>query len=78
MLIAASQFKAKCLKIMDNIHKIHEEVIITKRGKPVAKLVPVEEAPPRPLFGFLRGSAVIKGDITQPTGEVWDAEAGQN
>lgn len=78
MLIAAGQFKAKCLKIMDDVHKTHEEVIITKRGKPVAKLVPVEEAPPQALFGFLLGSAVIKGDITRPTGEIWDAEAGQN
>lgn len=78
MLIAAGQFKAHCLKIMDRVHKTHEEVIITKHGRPVAKLVPVEEAPPKPLFGYLRGSVVVKGDITQPIGEVWNAETGQN
>lgn len=75
MLIAAGQFKAQCLKIMDKVGKTHEEVIITKRGKPVAKLVPVEEVPATPLFGFLRGSVVIKGDLTRPTGETWDVEA---
>ena len=39
----AGEFKAKCLKIMDQVKNYHEEIIITKHGKPVAKLVPVEE-----------------------------------
>ena len=39
MKIAAGQFKAKCLKLMDNVYKNNEEVIITKYGKPIAKLV---------------------------------------
>ncbi|MCC7265488.1 MAG: type II toxin-antitoxin system prevent-host-death family antitoxin [Candidatus Latescibacteria bacterium] len=75
MQIAAGQFKAKCLKIMDKVHHTREEVTITKRGKPVARLVPVEETPAKALFGFLRGSVVIKGDIVESTGEIWDAEA---
>jgi prevent-host-death family protein len=74
MQIAAGKFKAQCLGIMDEVYLTHETVTITKRGKPVAKLVPVEEEPPAPLFGMLKGHVQIKGDIIAPTGEVWDAD----
>ena len=74
MLIPAGQFKARCLKLMDQVQETHEEIIITKRGKPTAKLVPVEDLPPKPLFGFLQGSVAINDDITQPIDEVWDAD----
>ncbi|MGK5090128.1 type II toxin-antitoxin system prevent-host-death family antitoxin [Bdellovibrionota bacterium FG-2] len=75
MKIAAGKFKAKCLSIMDDIQKNHEEVTVTKYGKPVAKLVPVEgdERTP-PVFGFLKGSVSIHGDIIGPVGEKWDVE----
>ena len=43
MIIAAGKFKAECLKLMERVNKTHEEVIISKRGKPVAKLVSVEK-----------------------------------
>jgi prevent-host-death family protein len=74
MKIAAGQFKAKCLKLMDDVQKYHKEIIITKYGKPVAKLTPVEEEAPEPLFGFLKDSVVITGDIVKPTGEKWNAD----
>lgn len=74
MQIAAGEFKAKCLKLMDEINKTHEEILITKHGRPVAKLIPLEQKPAKPLFGALKGSVIITGDIVAPTGAKWEAE----
>jgi prevent-host-death family protein len=74
MKIAAGQFKAECLKLMDRVSESHEEIIISKRGKPVAKLVPIEKEPVRSIFGYSKNSVKIEKDIIQPTGEQWDAE----
>ena len=74
MAIAAGEFKTHCLKLMDEVKEKHSSFVITKRGRPVAKLVPVDESPV-PLFGFLKGRARIKGDIVASTGEVWHADA---
>ena len=71
--MSAGQFKAKCLKLMDLAEQKHETIIITKRGTPIAKLVPYEEKPSH-LFGFLKGSVVINGNIIEPLDEPWDAE----
>ncbi len=75
MQMKAGEFKSKCLKLMDEVQRRHMEVVITKRGKPVAKLVPIDASPARTLRGFLKGSVTIKGDIVAGTGEVWDAES---
>ena len=74
MKMPAGQFKAQCLKLMDQVRETHESIVITKFGKPVAKLVPVEEKSRESLFGFLRDSAMIKSDLTASTGERWDAD----
>jgi prevent-host-death family protein len=63
--MAAGEFKAKCLKVMDQVQARRETVIITKRGKPVAKLIPIEEGQD-PIFGFLKGKGKITGDIVGP------------
>jgi prevent-host-death family protein len=63
--IPAAQFKARCLKIMDEVKTRREPVVITKKGKPVARLLPVEE-PGRDVFGCLAGELEIAGDITAP------------
>jgi prevent-host-death family protein len=70
--IAAGQFKARCLKLMDEVQATGEEVIITKRGKPVAKLVPVVDDP-ESIFGCMRGTFEIVGDIISPIDVKWDA-----
>ena len=49
------------------------EIVITKRGKPLAKLVPVDECP-TPLFGYLRGTVKIHGDIIEPIEDRWEAD----
>ena len=63
--IAAGSFKVHCLALMDEVQAKRETVVITKRGKPVAKLVPVEEQTDD-LFGFFRGKVTIVGDVVSP------------
>jgi prevent-host-death family protein len=61
--MAAGQFKTHCLAVMDEVQAKREPVVITKRGKPVAKLVPVDlEAGKDPIFGLLKDKAWIIGD----------------
>ena len=70
--IKASEFKAKCLKIMDEVAETGETVLITKNGVPVAELVPIKHRPDT-LFGALEGSVTILGDIIAPIDVEWDA-----
>ncbi|MFY9688463.1 MAG: type II toxin-antitoxin system Phd/YefM family antitoxin [Candidatus Acidiferrales bacterium] len=63
--MAAGAFKAKCLAIMDEVRAKHETVLITKRGKAVAKLVPVNEDTDD-IYNFLEGKGSIAGDVVSP------------
>ena len=69
--IAAGEFKAKCLQLMDQVNETHVPIIITKHGVAIAKLVPIEEGSVS-LFGLQQDSVVIKSDIVSPIGEHWD------
>jgi prevent-host-death family protein len=74
--VAAADFKANCLRLMDEVAQQRRPIIITKRGKPVAKLVPVEEQAPIDLFGYMAGTAKICGDIINPIEEEeWTGDA---
>ena len=69
--IPAGRFKAQCLKLLDEVAATGETIVVTKRGKPVAKVEPVEEPP------SLKGSVVYLVDDDEllfSTGEVWDVE----
>ena len=67
-MIKASEFKAKCLKLMDEVAENGEEIVITKNGKPVAKLTAYRERP-KTLFGIgKRQDGRYLGDIISPTG----------
>jgi len=70
--MAAGTFKANCLAVMDEVQAKRVTVVITKRGKPVAKLVPVSDEKDD-IFGFLRGKVTIVGDVVSPalTLEEW-------
>ncbi len=70
--IPAGKFKARCLAIMDEVQAKRQAVVITKRGKPVAKLVPVEQEKDD-IFGFYKGKIKVTGDIVSPafTPEEW-------
>ena len=72
--IAAGEFKAKCLHLLDEVQRSRKEILITKRGRPVARLLPADETP-APLFGRMKGTIEICGDIISATGERWDAES---
>jgi len=68
--IAATTFKAKCLSLLDEVSRSHEELIITKRGKPVARLIAASNKHDKPN---LRGSVLAEKDLISPLDEVWEA-----
>jgi prevent-host-death family protein len=72
--LPATEFKARCLDLMDRVAERRETYVITKRGKAVAKLVPMEWKAGEPLFGRLRDMAEQAGDITRPAlpADAWE------
>jgi prevent-host-death family protein len=69
--IGAGEFKAKCLKLLDEVAENHQTLVITKHGKPVAQVVPM---PLQGEFvGSMRGSVLWEGDIVAPLENDWDA-----
>lgn len=71
--IKASEFKARCLQLMDEVAKTREPVVITKRGTPVCQLMPYRPKP-KTLFGVSQETIVIKGDIISPIDVAWEAD----
>ena len=70
--IAAAEFKARCLLLMEHVRKTREPVVITKRGKPVAKLVPVNNGKDE-FIGRLKGVIEIVGDLDPDPPEEWES-----
>lgn len=70
--VRASEFKAKCLELMDRVAATGQSIVVTKRGVPVARLAPVVERPAT-LRGFLGRPVEIVGDIVGPIADDWDA-----
>ena len=67
MEINAAEFRKKCFKILDQVNATHREIIITKRGKPIAKVVHIDRVGESdPMLGALAGSGRTLGDLTQP------------
>ena len=69
----ASEFKARCLQLMDEVAETGEEIVITKRGRPVSRLVPCREQP-EAIFGADRDIIRIHGDVVEPLDVEWEAE----
>lgn len=65
MKISASEFKARCLALLDQVHEGGEPVVVTKRGKVLARLVPAGDVDERP-WARLRGTATWHGDPLAP------------
>ena len=61
----AGVFKRKCLSIMDEVKAKRQTIVITKHGRPVAKLVPVDTDVDE-IFGFFQGKGTITGDVVSP------------
>jgi prevent-host-death family protein len=72
--MAAGEFKARCLQVMEQVNSTRTPVVITKRGKPIAKLVPADEFRSE-VFDSLKGKIEILGDIISPLvpPEDWEA-----
>jgi prevent-host-death family protein len=70
--VGAAEFKARCLELMDHVAATGNAIVITKRGKPVARLAPVA-ARRKSLVGALKGHVRITGDIIAPVDVSWDA-----
>ena len=66
--LAAGKFKATCLGVLDEVEATGKSFVITKRGRPVARIVPIEA--PRGL----KGSVIREDDLVAPTGETWSAD----
>jgi prevent-host-death family protein len=75
MDISAAQFKAECLKLMDLVEKTREPITITKHGRPVAQLAPVP-ADDDSLFGYMKDTLKVEGDVMAPLDEEWSAMSG--
>ncbi len=71
--IPAAQFKAECLHLINTVHDQHVSYVITKRGKPFAKLIPIIEEGTN-YFGFMKDTSSTSGDIVGPIDLEWDAE----
>lgn len=69
-LMPAGKFKAECLAVLDRVAETGERVVVTKRGRPVAEVVPVKNSRSRPLTG----SVTISGDIVAPVLGDWDLD----
>ena len=75
--MSATEFRAKCLGLMDEVAETGREIVITKRGRPVARLRPVRPVR-KSMFGRDKDIIKIHGDIGAPIDVEWDAETGQN
>ena len=71
--IPAGEFKAKCLQLMDEVNRTGIELIITKRGRPVARLLPARQRTDSP-FGWMKGTVRIVGDIVTSDPSEWEDE----
>jgi prevent-host-death family protein len=71
--IKASEFKANCLHLMDEVERTGDPIVITKNGRPIAQLGPLGRRPDT-LFGAHRGLIEITGDVISPIDDEWEAE----
>jgi len=70
--VAAAEFKAQCLTLMEDVRSTKRPLTITKRGKPVAKLVPIEE-PKDEFIGRLKGVFEVVGELDSDPAEAWES-----
>jgi prevent-host-death family protein len=68
--IPAGEFKAKCLEVLDRVAREGGAYVVTKRGRPVAQVVPIDQAKPKSL----RGSVTYRADIAAPLGDDWPVD----
>ena len=74
--VAAAEFKARCLELMDRVRETGGEYVITKHGTPVAKLVPVTESVPQSFFGSMKGTVLDYERPLDPLDDDYDVNRG--
>jgi len=67
-MIPAGEFKAKCLSLLDQVAHTGQGLVVTKRGRPVAEVVPIQSVP------SLRGSVLHQADLVSPVDDTWNAD----
>lgn len=70
--ISATELKAHCARVIDEVARHRGSVLVTRRGRPVAMLVPVDDERPA-VFGFARGCISVRGDLLAPIDAEWEA-----
>jgi prevent-host-death family protein len=71
--LGVSEFKARCLALLEQVRKRGDELVVTKHGRPIARVVPVRQ-PDGPLRGSMRGLVEVRGDIVHVDwSDEWDA-----
>jgi prevent-host-death family protein len=68
-VVAAGRFKAECLALLDRVEQTGEPLVVTKRGRPVAEVVPIRAA-----SRSLKGSVTVRGDVVEPILDAWELE----
>ena len=71
--ITASELKAHCAEILRRVERNRTPLTLTKRGRPVARIVPFEDEPRAEPFGFAKGSISVLGDVVAPIDVAWEA-----
>jgi prevent-host-death family protein len=69
-VIPAGEFKTHCLQLLDEVARTGSSFIVTKRGRPVARVTPLAGQEP----ASLAGSILEEGDLISPIGETWDSD----
>lgn len=72
--VSAAEFKTHCLRLIERVQRERGTVVVTRYGRPVARLVPYDEAPGS-LLGHVAGAVSHYGDLVSPVGEAWEADA---
>ncbi|MCE2406778.1 MAG: type II toxin-antitoxin system prevent-host-death family antitoxin [Pseudomonadales bacterium] len=75
-VITAAEFQARCLNLIDEVASSGSEITISKRGKPIVRLVPYQE-PQKGIYGVDKETVRILGDIVEPLGVEWEAMQNQ-
>ncbi|CAA9489810.1 MAG: hypothetical protein AVDCRST_MAG91-477 [uncultured Sphingomonadaceae bacterium] len=73
-MVGAAEFKANCLRILDEVERTGEPVTITKRGRVVGELHPPKQGKKESPFGFMKGQIRILGDIESPLEPDWEEQ----
>ena len=72
--VQISTFKAQCLSLLDEVSRTKEGLTVTRHGKPLVVINPVENSKPRKGFGIAKGTIEIKGEIIEPAADLFDWE----